>query len=153
MNNKITAAIISLLFIFLFVNCSEKYESDVDKELVRQRVEYGAQPRTLVEMPRTNNGRMLGRLQREALLSRRTGIPQLEVHERVGEMARGDEYTTVVNWTFRSTVPNEDLTEGDFLILNPLPNYVDGVAGGRPQWLLKESEKMWRYLNFWMKRN
>ena len=49
----------------------------------------------------------------------------------------GDEYTTVVNWTFRSTVPNEDLIEGDFLILNPLPSYVDGVAGGRPQWLLR----------------
>lgn len=49
----------------------------------------------------------------------------------------GDQYTTVVNWTFRSTVPNENLTEGDFLILNPLPNYVEGVAGGRPQWLLR----------------
>ena len=23
------------------------------------------------------------------------------------------------------------------LILNPLPSYVDGVAGGRPQWLLR----------------
>ena len=49
----------------------------------------------------------------------------------------GDQYTTVVNWTFRSTVSDEDLTEGDFLILNPLPHYVDGVAGGRPQWLLR----------------
>lgn len=49
----------------------------------------------------------------------------------------GDQYTTVVNWTFRSIVPAETLAEGDFLILNPLPNYVDGVAGGRPQWLLR----------------
>ncbi len=49
----------------------------------------------------------------------------------------GDQYTTVVNWTFRSIVPNETLTEGDFLILNPLPNYVDGVSSGRPQWLLR----------------
>ena len=49
----------------------------------------------------------------------------------------GDVYTTVVSWTFRSIVPNETLAEGDFLILNPLPNYVDGVAGGRPQWLLR----------------
>lgn len=48
-----------------------------------------------------------------------------------------DQYTTVVNWTFRSIVPNGHLTEGDFLILNPLPSYVDGVAGGRPQWLLR----------------
>ena len=49
----------------------------------------------------------------------------------------GDQYTTVVNWTFRSIVPNGTLAEGDFLILNPLPSYVDGVAGGRPQWLLR----------------
>ena len=49
----------------------------------------------------------------------------------------GDRYTTVVTWTFRSIVPNETLAEGDFLILNPLPSYVDGVAGGRPQWLLR----------------
>ncbi len=49
----------------------------------------------------------------------------------------GDQYTTVVNWTFRSIVPSETLTEGDFLILNPLPSYVDGVAFGRPQWLLR----------------
>lgn len=49
----------------------------------------------------------------------------------------GDHYTTVVNWTFRSIVPSEALVEGDFLILNPLPAYVDGVAGGRPQWLLR----------------
>ena len=49
----------------------------------------------------------------------------------------GDQYTTVVTWTFRSIVPDGTLAEGDFLILNPLPTYVDGVAGGRPQWLLR----------------
>ncbi len=49
----------------------------------------------------------------------------------------GDQYTTVVSWTFRNIKPNDTLAEGDFLILNPLPNYVDGVAGGRPQWLLR----------------
>ncbi len=49
----------------------------------------------------------------------------------------GAQYTTVVNWTFRSVVANRNLTEGDFLILNPLPNYIHGVAGGRPQWLLR----------------
>ena len=47
----------------------------------------------------------------------------------------GDQYTTVVNWNFRSIAPNKDLTEGDFLILNPQPDYIDGVAFGRPQWL------------------
>ncbi len=49
----------------------------------------------------------------------------------------GNEYTTVVTWTFRSIVPSDTLAEGDFIILNPLPSYVDGVAGGRPQWLLR----------------
>ena len=49
----------------------------------------------------------------------------------------GDQFTTVVNWTFRSIVPNETLIEGDFLILNPLPGYVNGVSSGRPQWLLR----------------
>ena len=49
----------------------------------------------------------------------------------------GDQYTTVVNWTFRSIAANDILVEGDFLILNPQPNYVDGVSSGRPQWLLR----------------
>lgn len=49
----------------------------------------------------------------------------------------GDQFTTVVNWTFRSILPNSTLVEGDFIILNPLPSYVDGVVGGRPQWLLR----------------
>lgn len=49
----------------------------------------------------------------------------------------GDQYTTVVNWNFRSVSAPGSLLEGDFLILNPQPNYLDGVAGGRPQWLLR----------------
>ena len=49
----------------------------------------------------------------------------------------GDQYTTVVNWNFRNITNTEDLLEGDFLILNPRPDYIDGVAGGRPQWLLR----------------
>ncbi|MCZ6659273.1 MAG: hypothetical protein O7C67_18460, partial [Gammaproteobacteria bacterium] len=49
----------------------------------------------------------------------------------------GDQYTTVVTWNFRSVIDAGDLVEGDFLILNPQANYVDGVAGGRPQWLLR----------------
>jgi RND family efflux transporter MFP subunit len=49
----------------------------------------------------------------------------------------GEQYMTVVNWNFRSVLDAGDLVEGDFLILNPKANYVDGVAGGRPQWLLR----------------
>ncbi len=49
----------------------------------------------------------------------------------------GDQYITVVKWNFRSVASNEDLAEGDFLIRNPQPNYIEGVAFGRPQWLLR----------------
>ncbi len=49
----------------------------------------------------------------------------------------GDQYTTVVHWNFRSVTSSEDLAEGDFLIRNPQPDYIEGVAGGRPQWLLR----------------
>ena len=49
----------------------------------------------------------------------------------------GDQYTTVVNWNFRSVTGAGNLTEGDFLILNPQANYTDGVVSGRPQWLLR----------------
>ena len=49
----------------------------------------------------------------------------------------GDQYLTVVNWNFRSLVEFGDLNEGDFLIIRPQPDYVDGVAFGRPQWLLR----------------
>jgi RND family efflux transporter MFP subunit len=58
------------------------------------------------------------------------------IPEKIG-ISLGDQYTTVVNWNFRSIVAHGDLAEGDFLILNPLPGYIDGVAGGRPQWLLR----------------
>jgi RND family efflux transporter MFP subunit len=49
----------------------------------------------------------------------------------------GDQYTTVVNWNFQSVIEGSGLLEGDFLILNPQPGYIDGVAAGRPQWLLR----------------
>ena len=51
-----------------------------------------------------------------------------------------DQYITVVNWTFRSIMPNAELAEGDFLILNPQPDHIDGVAFGRPQWLLRPGD-------------
>ena len=53
------------------------------------------------------------------------------------EVTLGDQYTTVVTWNFRSIVDEGELVEGDFLILNPQPEYVEGVSIGRPQWLLR----------------
>ena len=58
------------------------------------------------------------------------------IPERI-EVTLGDQYTTVVNWNFRSVEDSGALTEGDFLILNPQPEYVNGVSIGRPQWLLR----------------
>ncbi len=68
------------------------------------------------------------------------GAERSAVGKHIPEKVRvtlGDQYTTVVNWNFRSVTSNKDLAEGDFLILNPQPNYIEGVAGGRPQWLLR----------------
>ena len=53
------------------------------------------------------------------------------------EITLGTRYTTVINWNFRSLRESGDLTEGDFLVLRPMPEHVDGVAIGRPQWLLR----------------
>ncbi len=58
------------------------------------------------------------------------------IPEKVG-VTLGDEYTTWVKWNFRSVTSSEDLVEGDFLIMNPQPDYIEGVAVGRPQWLLR----------------
>ncbi len=49
----------------------------------------------------------------------------------------GDSYTTVIKWNFRSIVDEGTLREGDFLILDPTSKYLNGVIGGRPQWLLR----------------
>ena len=68
------------------------------------------------------------------------GADRSVVGKHIPEKVRvtlGDQYTTVVHWNFRSVTSNEDLAEGDFLIRNPQPNYIEGVAGGRPQWLLR----------------
>ena len=58
------------------------------------------------------------------------------VPERV-QVTLGDQYTTVVNWNFRSVEDDGALAEGDFLLINPRPDYVNGVAIGRPHWLLR----------------
>ena len=60
----------------------------------------------------------------------------MHVPEKI-RVTLGDQYTTVVHWNFRSVTSSEDLAEGDFLIRNPQPDYIEGVAGGRPQWLLR----------------
>lgn len=39
-------------------------------------------------MPRSDLGRLLSRLQAEALLSRRMGVPAAELHERMNEIGR-----------------------------------------------------------------
>lgn len=58
------------------------------------------------------------------------------VPEKV-EVTVGDQYITVIKWNFRSIVDNGNLTEGDFLIIDPKPAHLKGVAIGRPQWLLR----------------
>ncbi len=77
---------------------------------------------------------------RLAGVSFHAGADRSVVGKHIPEKVRitlGDQYTTVVHWNFRSVTSSEDLAEGDFLIRNPQPNYIEGVAGGRPQWLLR----------------
>lgn len=52
----------------------------------------------------------------------------------------GEEYETVIKWNFRSIIQGGDLREGDFLIIGPKPEHLDGVAVGRPQWLLRPGD-------------
>jgi hypothetical protein len=61
------------------------------------------------------------------------------VPEKV-EVRLGDQYKTVIQWNFRSVVEGGDLKEGDFLILAPVLEYLEGVAFGRPQWLLRPGD-------------
>lgn len=56
------------------------------------------------------------------------------------EVTLGDEYETVIKWNFRSVTDGGVLREGDFLIVGPRPEYVGGVAIGRPQWLLRPGD-------------
>ncbi|MGF1741422.1 efflux RND transporter periplasmic adaptor subunit [Vibrio profundum] len=49
----------------------------------------------------------------------------------------GNSYTSVVKWNFRSVKNTEAIAEGDFLILNPVKSYLDGVLIGRPEWLFR----------------
>lgn len=53
------------------------------------------------------------------------------------EITLGTQYTTVINWNFRSLLESGDLAEGDFLALHPTSEHAHAVAIGRPQWLLR----------------
>ena len=64
------------------------------------------------------------------------GLVGKHLPEKV-EIEPGNQYTTVVNWNFQSLIDNGELKEGDFLIRRPQSDYIEGVAIGRPQWLLR----------------
>ena len=56
------------------------------------------------------------------------------------EVTLGDEYFTVNKWNFRSLQASGDLQEGDFLVKEPKKEHLDGLACGRPQWLLRPGD-------------
>jgi len=65
------------------------------------------------------------------------------------EVTTGDQYITVVKWNFQSLAESGDLVEGDFLILHPDSTFLDGVAIGRPQWLLRPNDLVPVQLFLW----
>ncbi len=56
------------------------------------------------------------------------------------EVTLGDEYFTVIKWNFRSLQANANLREGDFLIIEPRKEHLDGLAIGRAQWLMRPGD-------------
>lgn len=52
----------------------------------------------------------------------------------------GDDAYTVIKWNFRSLSDAGALREDDFVLLHPREEYRDGVAIGRPQWLLRPGD-------------
>jgi RND family efflux transporter MFP subunit len=56
------------------------------------------------------------------------------------EITLGDDYITVINWNFRSLRASGDLREGDFLVLGPKKEHLEGLVIGRPQWLLRPGD-------------
>ncbi len=52
----------------------------------------------------------------------------------------GDEYTSVIRWNFRSVRRHDGLRDGDFLIVSPRAEHLDGVAIGRPEWLFRPGD-------------
>jgi len=56
------------------------------------------------------------------------------------EITLGGDYFTVIKWNFRSLKESGDLREGDFLIMAPAKQHLDGVAIDRPQWLFRPGD-------------
>ena len=56
------------------------------------------------------------------------------------EVALGDNYFTVIKWNFRSLRTDSGLQEGDFLVIDPIKEHLQGLAIGRPQWLLRPGD-------------
>jgi RND family efflux transporter MFP subunit len=52
----------------------------------------------------------------------------------------GEDYLTVVKWNFRSLEQAGELREGDFLVMKPRAEYLNGLAIGRSQWLLRPGD-------------
>ena len=61
------------------------------------------------------------------------------VPEKV-EVTLGNEYYTVIKWNFRSLEVSGDLREGDFLVIGPKKEHLNGLAIGRAQWLLRPGD-------------
>ena len=51
-----------------------------------------------------------------------------------------EEYFTVIKWNFRSLEASGDLREGDFLVVGPRREHLEGLAIGRPQWLFRPGD-------------
>lgn len=52
----------------------------------------------------------------------------------------GDDYLTVISWNFRSLRASGGLREGDFLVIDPSADYLDGLVIDRPQWLFRPGD-------------
>jgi len=52
----------------------------------------------------------------------------------------GDDYMSIVTWTFRSLIDSGTLQEGDFLVIDPKPEHEAGLAIGHTQWLLRPGD-------------
>ncbi len=61
------------------------------------------------------------------------------VPEKV-EISLGQNYFTVIKWSFRSLKASGDLREGDFLVIGPEPEHAAGLVIDRPQWLLRPGD-------------
>ncbi len=56
------------------------------------------------------------------------------------EITLGDDYFTVIKWNFRSLKGSGVLREGDFLVIGPTEQHLDGLVIDRPQWLLRPGD-------------